>query len=92
MSAHVGPEYAEATQTTKKAYGIEKGVIADKGIRTTEKFFYLSDTGGWNAGVHDLACRALGINERRLSDDEQEYLHHTSLTEILERDSINYNS
>ena len=81
-----------ATQTTKNVYGIEKGLIADRGIRTTETLFYLSDTGAWTSGVHDLACRALGINERRLSDDEQEYLHHTSLAEILEQENINYNS
>lgn len=79
----------EATQTTKKAYGLQKGIIADKGIQTTVNYT-VSD--GFNVWVisYDAACRALGVDENRLSNNERHFLHKVSLKEMLTKHGIEY--
>lgn len=78
-----------ATQTKKKAYGMQKGVIADKGVQTTVRY---TVTDGYNVWVvsYDAACRALGVDERRLSEKELHFLHKVSLKEMLEKHGIDY--
>jgi len=79
----------DATQTRKKAYGMQKGIISDKGIQTTVSY---TVTDGYNVWVvsYDAACRALGVEERRLSEKELHFLHKVSLKEMLEKHGIEY--
>ncbi|MEJ1470250.1 MAG: hypothetical protein RPU59_04155 [Candidatus Sedimenticola sp. (ex Thyasira tokunagai)] len=81
----------EATQTISKAYGIQKGVIENKGVQTTESYT-VSD--GFNVWVvsYDAACRALDVNEHRLSEQETNFLHHISLKEMLKKQPRQKNS
>ena len=74
----------DATQTRKKAYGLETGVIADKGVQTTVSY---TVTDGYNVWLisYDAACRALNVDENSLSDQEMHFLHKTTLKEMLER-------
>ncbi|KMQ76907.1 hypothetical protein [Marinobacter subterrani] len=88
MGSEMFDEYMaveEETQTRVRAGGIQKGVIADQGIRTTETF--LAKYGSFvKTEVVDYACKALGI--RSLSDKEFHFVHKTSLKELLEKHGV----
>ena len=79
----------DATQTRKKVYGIQTGIIADKGVQSTVRYT-VSD--GFNVWVvsYDAACRALGIDENRLSDKDRHFLYKVSLKEMLEKHGVEY--
>lgn len=79
----------DATQTKSKAYGIQKGVISNKGVQTMESYsvsdgFIIRDVNC------DLACRALGVDEHALSEKESNFLHNISLNEMLVKHGIKY--
>ena len=75
------------TQTLKKVYGINKGVIADKGIKTTD--IRVVGT-GFNKHVerYDIACGAVGVNPNNLSAKELHFLHQVPLAKMLEAHGI----
>jgi hypothetical protein len=79
----------EATQTKSKAYGIQQGVIANKGVQTVESY---TVTDGFNVWVvrYDAACRALGIDENRLTKKESNFLQKITLKEMLKKHGIKY--
>ena len=79
----------EATQTKSKAYGIQQGVIANKGVQTLESY---TVTDGFNVWVvrYDVACRALGVDEHRLTEKESNFLQKITLKEMLEKHGIKY--
>jgi len=79
----------DGTQTLKKAYGLQVGVIADEGVKPT-----VSYTGGHGFNLftvrYDAACRALEVDEQLLTEKEIHFLRKVSLREILEKHGIQY--
>lgn len=77
-----------ATQTLKAAYGLEKGFIADRGVKNT---ITSKEVGfGYNKHIeyYDIACSAVGIDPNKLSDKDFDFLHKVSLTKMLESHGI----
>lgn len=81
----------EATQTRKKIYGVELGIIADKGIQTGEDRMLDSDLSSQEPR-NDLACRALGVDRTELSTKELHFLHKISLKALLDQHGIEHAS
>ncbi|MFD1710649.1 hypothetical protein FVQ98_18205 [Ottowia sp. GY511] len=79
----------DSTQSRKKIYGIQVGVIADEGVKPT-----VNDTvsDGFNVWTvrYDAACRALGIDERKLTKKEDHFLRKVTLKEMLEKHGVKY--
>jgi hypothetical protein len=77
-----------ATQTLKRAYGFEKGFIADQGVKNPIE----SKTVGFGYKKHveyyDTACQAIGIDPNKLSNSDYNFLYKVPLTKILESHGI----
>lgn len=72
-----------ATQTLKKAYGLEKGYIADKGIKNSSGSRTVKNRNKITTEYYDTACAVIGININELSNKELNFLHNVSLVEML---------
>lgn len=77
-----------ATQTLKRAYGLEKGFIADKGIKNTIEAKVVGYGYDKHLEYYDAACRAVGIDPNKLSAKGFNFLHKVSLTKMLESHGI----
>jgi hypothetical protein len=77
----------DSTQSRNKVYGTHVGVIASEGVKPTVSY---SVRDGVVSVRYDAACRALGIDERRLSEKEANFLRRVTLKEMLEKHGIEY--
>lgn len=77
----------DGTQTRKKVYGLQVGVIGDEGIKPTVSYTVGDGFNIWLVR-YDAACRALGVDERRLTERETHFLRKVTLREMLEKHEI----
>jgi hypothetical protein len=76
-----------ATQRTKRLDGIKEVTIVEPPVVLTESYLV---TDGWRTWVvgHDLACRALGIDDDDISAKQREFLGRTTLKDLLESHGV----
>ena len=79
----------ESTQSRKKVYGMQVGVIADEGIKPTVSYTVSDGFNVWTVR-YDAACRALGVDERRLTEKEIQFLRKVTLKEMLEKHGVEH--
>lgn len=79
----------DSTQSRKKVYGMQVGVIADEGIKPTVSYTVSDGFNVWTVR-YDAACRALRIDERRLTEKEDHFLRKVTLKEMLEKHGVEY--
>lgn len=79
----------DSTQSRKKVYGMQVGVIADEGIKPTVSYTVSDGFNVWTVR-YDAACRALGVDERRLTEKESHFLRKVTLKEMLEKHGVKY--
>ncbi|GBC61281.1 hypothetical protein DENIS_2241 [Desulfonema ishimotonii] len=77
-----------ATQTLKRAYGLEKGFIADQGVKNNIEFKVVGFGYKKHIEYYDIACKAVGIDPNKLSDKDFNFLHKVTLTKMLESHCI----
>jgi alkylhydroperoxidase family enzyme len=79
----------QATMTTKKACGIQTLYAQDEGIKRTQTNVVVN---GFQASVftYDLACRAIGVDERSFTEREFHFLRKTTIKDMLDKLGVNY--
>jgi len=79
----------QATMTTKKARGIQALYVEDEGVKRTQTNVVVN---GFNVSVftYDLACRAIGVDERSLTERELHFLRKTTIKDMLEKHGVMY--
>ncbi|MBI3779358.1 MAG: hypothetical protein HY274_10710 [Gammaproteobacteria bacterium] len=77
----------EGTQTRKRVWGIGGEVyIRDQGIRNQRGRSIFDDW--FNAVIRDEATAAVGLDERFLSKQDENFLYHMSLREIMRKHGL----
>jgi hypothetical protein len=66
---------------------LQVGVIGDEGIKPTVSYTVGDGFNIWLVR-YDAACRALGVDERRLTERETHFLRKVTLREMLEKHEI----
>ena len=79
----------QATMTTKKACGIQTLYAADDGIKRTQTNVAVN---GFEVSVftYDLACRAIGVDERFFTEREFHFLRKTTIKDMLDKHGVTY--
>lgn len=77
----------ESTQTRKKVYGLSVGIIADEGVKPTTSYTVSNGFYSWIVR-YDAACRAIGVDEGKLTDKEFHFLRKESLKDLIKRHGI----
>jgi len=92
IGGHIFDRYMaieDSTQSRKRVYGMQVGVIADEGIKPTVSYTVSDGFNVWTVR-YDAACRALGIDEQRLTEKEDHFLRKLTLKEMLEKHGVAY--
>lgn len=79
----------QATATIKKACGIQTLYVQDEGIKRTQTNVVVN---GFQVSVstYDLACRAIGVDDRSFTEREVHFLRKTTIKDMLDRHGVYY--
>jgi len=79
----------QATMTIKKARGIQALYAEDEGIKSTQTNV-VNNGFEVSRSTYDIACRAIGVDERSFTEREFHFLRKTSIKEMLDKHGITY--
>lgn len=79
----------QATMTVKKARGIQTLYAEDEGIKRTQTNVV---TNGFEVSIftYDIACRAIGVDERSFTEREFHFLRKTTIKDMLDKHGVAY--
>lgn len=77
------------TQSRKKVYAMHVGVVTDEDMKRTDSY---TSSDGFNLWTvrYDAACRALGVDRCRLTENENHFLRDVTLKAMLEKHGVEY--